>query len=50
MKRKLWGNGISCNFQQYFNYIVAVIFFGGGNWSIRGKQPTCHKSLTNFIT
>ena len=31
-------------------YIVAVSFIGGGNWSTRRKPPTCHKSLTNFIT
>jgi hypothetical protein len=34
-------------FQQYFSYIVAVSFIGGGN---RRKPPTCRKSLTNFIT
>ena len=37
-------------FQQYFTYIVAVSFIGGGNWSTRRKPPTCRKSLTNFIT
>jgi len=37
-------------FQQYFSYIVAVSFIGGGNRSIRRKPPTLHKSLTNFIT
>ena len=36
--------------QQYFSYIVAISFVGGGNQSIRRKPPTCHKSLTNFIT
>jgi len=25
-------------------------FSGGGNRGTRGKSPTCHKSLTNFIT
>jgi len=40
----------SRHFQQYFSYIMAVIFIGGGNRSTRGKLPTCHKSLTNFIT
>jgi hypothetical protein len=30
--------------QQYFSYIVAVSFIGGGNRSIRGKPPT------HFIT
>jgi hypothetical protein len=33
--------------QQYFSYIVAVSFIGGGN---QRKPPTYHKSLTNFIT
>jgi len=37
-------------FQQYFSYIVAVNFIGGGNWSTQRKPSTCHKSLTNFIT
>ena len=23
---------------------------GGGNWCVRKKTSTCHKSLTNFIT
>ena len=31
-------------------YIVAVSFIGGGNQSTRRKPPTCHKSLTNFIS
>jgi hypothetical protein len=30
--------------------VVRVSFIGGGNWSTRRKSPTCHKSLTNFIT
>jgi hypothetical protein len=34
--------------QQYFSYIVAVSFIGGGNRSTRRKPPTCCKSLTNF--
>ena len=38
------------HFQQYFNYIMAVSFIGGGNRSIWRKQPTFRKSLTNFIT
>ena len=38
------------HFQQYFSYIVAVSFIGGGNQSTQRKPPTCHKSLTNFIT
>jgi len=31
-------------------YIVAVTFISGGNRSTRRKPPTCHKSLTYFIT
>jgi len=36
--------------QQYFSYIVAVSFIGGGNQSTQRKPPTYRKSLTNFIT
>jgi hypothetical protein len=36
--------------QQFFSYIVAVRFIGGGNRSTQGKPPICRKSLTNFIT
>jgi len=39
-----------CLFQQYFSYIVAVSFIGGGNQRTRRKPPTCRKSLTNLIT
>jgi hypothetical protein len=35
--------GLSPHFQQYFSYIVAVSFIGGGN---RWKPPTSRKSLT----
>ena len=42
--------GVKRYFQQYFSYIVAVRFTGGGNRSIQRKPLTCHKSLTNFIT
>ena len=38
------------HFQQYFSYIVAISFIGGGNRSAWRKQSTCCKSLTNFIT
>jgi len=31
---------MTIDFQQYFSYIVAVSFIGGGTWS---KPPTCHK-------
>ena len=44
---KLW---CSSPFQQYFSYIVAISFIGGGNRSTWRKPPTCRKSLTNFIT
>jgi hypothetical protein len=37
------------HFQQYFSYIVAVSFIGGGYRSTRRKPPTCRKSLTNVI-
>ena len=42
-----WGQGygIKHHFQQYFSYIVAVSFIGGGNQSTQRKPPTCHKSL-----
>jgi len=36
--------------QQYFSYIGAVSFIGGGSLCARRKPPTCRKSLTNFIT
>ena len=41
------------HFQQYFSYIVAVSFIGGGpgeNQRTRGKPQTCHRSLRNFST
>jgi hypothetical protein len=34
-------------FQQYFSYIVAVSFIGGGK---RRKPLACRKSPTNFIS
>jgi DeoR/GlpR family transcriptional regulator of sugar metabolism len=42
--------GVYRQFQQYFSYIVAVSFIGGGNRMTRRKPPTCRKSLTNIIT
>ena len=33
---------------RFFSYIVAVIFIGRGNQSIRRKPPTCSKSLKNI--
>ena len=44
------GYGASHHFQQYFTYILAVSFIGGGNRSTRRTPQTCHKSLTNFTT
>jgi len=38
------GYGALRHFQQYFSYIVAVGFIGGGNRSTRRKPPTCRKS------
>ena len=40
----------SKEFQQYFSYIMTISFIGGGNQSTQRKPPTCHKSLTHFIT
>jgi hypothetical protein len=34
-------DGVYCNFQPYFSYIVAVSFISGGNQSTRRKPPTC---------
>ena len=36
------------HFQQYFSYIVAVSYIGGGNQRILRKPPTCCKSLTTL--
>ena len=43
------GYGVKRHFQQYFSYIVAVGFIGGGNRSTQRKRPTGRKSLTKFI-
>ena len=43
-------DAVQRHFHQYFSYIVAVSFIGGGNRRTRRKPPTCLKSLTNFIT
>jgi len=40
-----WFYGASRHFQQYFFYIVAVSFIGGGTRSNRRKPPSCFKSL-----
>ena len=42
--------GVKRHFHQYFNYIVAVSFIGGGNQSTQRKPSTHCKSVTNFIT
>jgi hypothetical protein len=42
--------GNSRHSQQYFSYIVAVSFIGGGNRSTRRKPLTSRRLLTNFIT
>jgi hypothetical protein len=34
-----WFCGVLRYFQQYFSYIVAVCFIGGGNQSTRKKPP-----------
>ena len=38
------GGGGLMPLQQYFSFIVAVSFIGGGNRSIRGKSLSCRKS------
>jgi len=37
-------------FQQYFSYVMAVSFIGGGNRNTRRKPSICRKSMTNCIT
>ena len=44
------GYGDYCHFQQYFCYMVVVIFIVGGNQSTWRKPPNCRQLLTNFIT
>ena len=48
LPRSTHAHGAYRHYQQYFSYIVAVSFIGGGNWSIRRKPPTCRKSLTTL--
>ena len=48
-----WFYGVKHYFQQYFCYIMAVSFIGGGNQSraqYQDKTTDPCKSLTNFIT
>jgi hypothetical protein len=35
------GLGLWRHFQQYFSYIMAVSFIGGGNRTTLRKPPTC---------
>ena len=42
-----WFYGAQRHFQQYFSYIVAVSFIGGGNWSTRRKPLTCHNNVVS---
>jgi hypothetical protein len=46
--------GVSMPLSTIFSYIMAVSLIGGRNWrnpeKTQRKQPTCRKSLTNFIT
>ena len=44
---KVYGN--KRHFQQYFIYIMAVSFIGGGNRSTRRKLPTCRKCKEHTI-
>jgi hypothetical protein len=37
-------------FQQYFSYIMATSFSGGGSRSTRREPPNLGKQLVNFIT
>ena len=37
------------HFQQYFSYIVAVSFIGGGNRSTGRKPPTCLSQVTDIL-
>jgi hypothetical protein len=45
-----WLVGLFMMFYATFNNISCGLFYWWWNWSTRGKPPTCHKSLTNFIT
>jgi hypothetical protein len=41
--------GVLRHFQQYFSFIVAINFIGGGNRSKQRKPLTYRKSQTSFI-
>jgi len=38
------------NVKQYFSYIMATSFSGGGSRNTRREPPTMGKQLVNFIT
>jgi hypothetical protein len=42
--------GVYRHFQQYFSYIMATRFNGGGSRITRREPPTLGKQLVNFIT
>ena len=46
-----WENhrSVASHFQQYFSYIVAVSFIGGGNRSNLRKPPICRKPLSTIF-
>jgi hypothetical protein len=41
---------LNATFVQYYSYIVATSFSGGGSQSTRREPPTMGKQLVNFIT
>ena len=43
----IWFINFKCHFQQYFSYIMATSFSGGGS---QREPPTMGKQLVNFIT
>ena len=46
----VWFMVFNATFNNIFQPYRDNQFIGGGNQSNRWKAPTCHKSLTNFIT
>jgi hypothetical protein len=40
----------SASFEQYFRYIVAISFIGGGNRGTRKKPPTCQTLSHNVVS
>jgi hypothetical protein len=51
----VWLNGLGSwitkqlDFQQYFSYIMATSFSGGGSRNTRKEPPTMGKQLVSFI-